>query len=46
MPPIIQIEKIVEPLEFQLDEYSSYLDLDSGEVETLPRRFAQRCRRS
>ncbi len=36
MPDIVQLKKILEALEFQLDDYSSYLDLDSGEVETLP----------
>lgn len=35
MPHIVQLKKILETLEFQMDGYSSYLDLDSGEVLTL-----------
>jgi hypothetical protein len=31
----VQLKDIVEALEMQFDEYSSYLDLDTGKVETV-----------
>src|ERR1017187_4037376 len=35
MAVTVQLKDIVEALEMQLDESSSYLDLDSGKVETV-----------
>jgi hypothetical protein len=36
MPAIVHLKDIVDALEMQIDEYSSFLDLDTGKVETLP----------
>ena len=35
MPATVQLNDIIEALEIQIDEHSSYLDLDSGQVETV-----------
>ena len=35
MAVTVQLKDIVEALEMQFDEYSSYLDLDTGKVETV-----------
>ena len=35
MAVTVQLKDIVDALEMQLDEYLSYLDLDSGKVETV-----------
>lgn len=35
MPTTVLLRDIVDALEMQFDEYSSYLDLDSGKVETI-----------
>jgi hypothetical protein len=35
MPAIVRLNDIVDALEMQLDESSSYLDLDTGQVETV-----------
>jgi hypothetical protein len=35
MPPTVLLKDIVDALEMQFDEYSSYLDLDTGKVETV-----------
>src|ERR1017187_7773642 len=35
MAVTVQLKDIVDALEMQFDEYSSYLDLDSGKVETV-----------
>lgn len=36
MPATVRLNDIVDALDMQLDEFSSILDLDSGQVETLP----------
>jgi hypothetical protein len=35
MPTTVALEGIVDALEMQLDEHSSFLDLDTGQVETV-----------
>jgi hypothetical protein len=35
MPATVRLNDIVDALEMQFDEYSSFLDLDSGRVETV-----------
>ena len=36
MPAKVQLKDIVDALDMQLDEHSSYLDLDTGELLTVP----------
>jgi hypothetical protein len=36
MPTKVKLDDIVEALDMQLDEFSSFLDLDTGQVETIP----------
>jgi hypothetical protein len=35
MPAIVRLQDIVEALEMQFDEHSSFVDLDTGKVETV-----------
>jgi len=35
MPATVRLNDIVDALEMQFDEYSSFLDLDNGHVETV-----------
>jgi Uncharacterised protein family (UPF0158) len=35
MPPTVRLKDIVDALEMQFDESSSFLDLDTGQVETV-----------
>jgi len=35
MPAAVRLSDIVDALEMQLDEYSSFLDRDTGQVETV-----------
>jgi hypothetical protein len=35
MPATVRLADIVDALEMQFDEYSSFLDRDSGQVETV-----------
>jgi Uncharacterised protein family (UPF0158) len=35
MPAIVLLQDIVDALEMQLDEYSSFLDLDTGQIESV-----------
>jgi hypothetical protein len=37
MPATVRLDEIVDALEIQFDESSSFLDLDTGEVETVSR---------
>jgi hypothetical protein len=37
MPATVRIDDIVEALEMQFDEYPSFVDLDTGKVETVSR---------
>jgi Uncharacterised protein family (UPF0158) len=37
MPATVRLNDIVEALEMQFDEFSSFLDLDTGKVETVSR---------
>ena len=36
MPATVQLNHIIDALEMQFDEHVSYLDLDTGQVETVP----------
>jgi hypothetical protein len=37
MPATVLLQDIVDTLEMQFDEYLSFLDLDTGEIETVSR---------
>jgi len=41
MPAIVHLKDIVEALEMQFDEHSSFLDLDTGQVETVSHELLQ-----
>ena len=46
MPAKVRLNDIVDALEMQMDEFSSFLDLDAGQVETVSRdllRKAEEC---
>ena len=46
MPATVRLQDIVDALELQIDEASSFLDLDTGRVETVPDDFLLRAGKS
>jgi len=46
MAVTVQLKDIVEALELQLDEYVSYLDLDTGKVETVSKDLLSKAEKS